>query len=81
MKLKFSTPTQHINTSFTEHTTTKQEKINILRKFDGVETLKESKSLYKTIKTTLNGDSTQIVKESIESKVEKTPSNGSLEFD
>ena len=62
---------------FTEHTTTKQEKINILRKFDGVETLKESKSLYKTIKTTLNGDSTQIVKESIESKVEKTPSNGS----
>ena len=28
---------------FTEHSTTKQEKINILRRFDGVETLKESK--------------------------------------
>ena len=38
---------------FTEHSTTKQEKINILRRFDGVETLKESKSLYKTIKEDL----------------------------
>ena len=31
---------------FTEHTTTKQEKINILRRFDDVESLKESKTLY-----------------------------------
>ena len=30
----------------------KQEKINILRRFDGVETIKESKSLYKTLKKT-----------------------------
>jgi hypothetical protein len=30
---------------FTEHSTSKQEKINILRRFDGVETLKESKNL------------------------------------
>ncbi len=37
---------------FTEHSTTKQEKINVLRRFDSVETLKESKSLYKTIKKT-----------------------------
>ena len=35
---------------FTEHSTTKQEKINILRRFDNVETIKESKDLYKTIK-------------------------------
>jgi hypothetical protein len=40
---------------FTEHSTTKQEKINILRRFDSVETLKESKSLYKTIKEDLGG--------------------------
>ena len=32
---------------FTEHSTTKKEKINILRRFDDVETLKESKNLYK----------------------------------
>ena len=30
---------------FTEHTTTKQEKINILKRFDNVETIKESKNL------------------------------------
>ena len=35
---------------FTEHSTTKNEKINILRRFDSVESLKESKSLYKIIK-------------------------------
>ena len=33
---------------FTEHSTTKQEKINILDVSISVETIKESKSLYKT---------------------------------
>jgi len=62
---------------FTEHTTTKQEKINILRRFDGVETLKESKSLYKQIKNKLSDSSSEVVKESIESKVGKSPTTGS----
>jgi len=63
---------------FTEHSTTKQEKINILRRFDNVETLKESKNLYKTIKNELDGEgSTNVVKESITEKVVKTPQNGS----
>jgi len=63
---------------FTEHSTTKQEKINILRRFDEVDTLKESKSLYKTIKTELDGKgSSNTIKESIERRVVKTPSNGS----
>jgi hypothetical protein len=62
---------------FTEHSTTKQEKINILRRFDNVETLKESKSLYKTIKNELDGNQTKVVTESIERQVIKTPSNGS----
>jgi len=39
---------------FTEHSTTKKEKINILRRFDEVETLKESKNLYKSIKEELS---------------------------
>jgi hypothetical protein len=62
---------------FTEHSTTKQEKINILRRFDGVETLKESKSLYKIIKEDLSSKEDNIVTESIESKVQKSPSRGS----
>ena len=64
---------------FTEHSTTKQEKINILRRFDNVESLKESKSLYKSIKSELDGDSqsNKIVKESVQTKISKTASTGS----
>ena len=62
---------------FTEHSTTKPEKINILRRFDGVETLKESKSLYKTIKEDLGGKEQNVVTESVQSKVTKTPTKGS----
>jgi hypothetical protein len=63
---------------FTEHSTTKQEKINVLRRFDSVESLKESKSLYKTIKDELSSEgNATVVKESLQSKIEKTPSSGS----
>jgi hypothetical protein len=62
---------------FTEHSTTQQEKINLLRRFDGVETLKESKSLYKTIKEDLGGKEQNVVTESVQSKVTKTPTKGS----
>jgi hypothetical protein len=66
---------------FTEHSTTKQEKINILRRFDNVETLKESKGLYKSIKDELSigkeGETTTNLNESVERKVIKTPSSGS----
>lgn len=63
---------------FTEHTTSKQEKINILRRFDGVESIKESKSLYKIIKDELLSKSSKSITESVETKlVDKTPSNGS----
>ena len=64
---------------FTEHSTTKQEKINVLRRFDGVETIKESKNLYKTIKdelsTTTSTDNT--INESFERNLIKTPTSGS----
>jgi hypothetical protein len=64
---------------FTEHTTTKQEKINILRRFDNVSSIKESKNLYQAIKSELGGESTNkgVFTESIERKVIKTPQNGS----
>ena len=62
---------------FTEHSTTKQEKINILRRFDNVDSLKESKSLYKSIKEELGDTPNSVMTESITQKVIKTPSNGS----
>jgi hypothetical protein len=62
---------------FTEHSTSKQEKINILKRFDGVETLKESKNLYKVIKDELSNTITQQVNESVERTIQKTPSTGS----
>lgn len=61
---------------FTEHSTTKQEKINVLRRFDSVETIKESKTLYKTLKEEYVGKDNTIT-ESVSSKVQKTPSKGS----
>ena len=61
---------------FTEQTTTKQEKINILRRFDTVESLKESKTLYKTLKEEYVSKETTTLSESVESKVSKTPSRG-----
>jgi len=62
---------------FTEHSTTKQEKINILRRFDNVESIKESKNLYKSIKNEVDGKSSEMVTESVQTKVSKSPANGS----
>jgi hypothetical protein len=65
---------------FTEHSTTKQEKINILRRFDNVESLKESKNLYRVIKDELGSvskGSETTIKESFERNVVKTPTTGS----
>ena len=63
---------------FTEHSTSKQEKINILRRFDSVESIKESKMLYKTIKDELSKDNSKSsLTESVERKIENTASSGS----
>ncbi len=62
---------------FTEHSTTKKEKINILRRFDDVESLKESKSLYKSMKDELSKTETKSINESVEKKINNTVSSGS----
>jgi hypothetical protein len=62
---------------FTEHSTTKQEKINILKRFDSVETIKESKTLYKSVKEELGTKSNATITESVESKIQKSPTKGS----
>jgi hypothetical protein len=62
---------------FTEHSTTKKEKINILRRFDNVDTLKESKNLYKSIKEELSKTESTPINESVETKLNKSVSTGS----
>lgn len=62
---------------FTEHSTSKQEKINILKRFDSIETIKESKNLYKSLKEELDSKETSVVTESVKSKIQKPMSNGS----
>ena len=62
---------------FTEHSTTKKEKINILRRFDGVETLKDSKNLYRQLKEELTKTESQSMNESVGNKIVNTPSTGS----
>jgi len=62
---------------FTEHSTSKQEKINVLRRFDSAESLKESKALYRTIKEELGGESKKFMTESIEKVIDKSPQSGS----
>lgn len=57
---------------FTEHSTTKQEKLNILKRFDSVSTMNEAKSLFNTIKTELGTKIT--VTESVVEKISNTPS-------
>ena len=60
---------------FTEHSTTKQEKVNILKRFDSVSTMNESKGLFNTIKSELGTKTT--VTESVVGKISNTPSTSS----
>ena len=62
---------------FMEHSTSKQEKINILKRFDSVETIKESKNLYKSLKDELDSKESPVVSESIKSKIQKPSTSGS----
>jgi hypothetical protein len=60
---------------FTEHSTTKQEKLNILKRFDSVSTMNEAKTLFSTIKNELGSKTT--VTESVAVKISNTPSTSS----
>jgi hypothetical protein len=60
---------------FTEQSTTKGEKQEILKRLDSAKDLKESQSIYKQlVKEYTNGKAT--IKESIEEKINKTASSG-----
>jgi hypothetical protein len=66
----FNTNLAYVNRIFTEHSTTKKEKMDILKRFDNAESIKESKNIYKTIKTEL--DNKKPINESVQNKVNKT---------
>jgi hypothetical protein len=72
----FNTNLTYATKLFTEHSTTKQEKTNILKRFDSVVDLKESKNLYKVISEELVVRTP--INESIDKKVNKTVSKGSM---
>jgi hypothetical protein len=62
---------------FTEHSTTKKEKINILRRFDNVQSLQESKNLYTSIKGELSKGVEPTINESVNRKITNVASTGS----
>ena len=61
---------------FTEHSTTKGEKVDIIKRFDESKSLKESKITYKNLVKEISKTKTPI-KESIEEKFNNTKSSGS----
>ena len=62
---------------FTEHSTTKNEKLNILKRFDSISTITESKNLYNSINAELS--TKKPVTESVAEKISSTPSSSSSE--
>ena len=66
----FNTNLAYVNRLFTEHSTTKNEKMEILKKFDSAESIKESKTIYKSVKSEL--ETKKPITESVEDKVNKT---------
>ena len=66
----FNTNLAYVNRLFTEHSTTKKEKMEILKRFDNTDSIKESKSIYKVIKSEL--DRKAPISESVVNKVNKT---------
>jgi hypothetical protein len=60
---------------FTEHSTTKQEKLNILKRFDGINNMNESKALFNTIKNELETKNT--ITETVANKISNTPTTSS----
>ncbi len=76
----FNSNLAYVTRLFTEHSTTKQEKINILKRFDSVKTLKESKVLYKVIKEEFSQDvedKSKTISEAVERKITKSSTSGS----
>lgn len=77
----FNSNLAHVVRLFTENTTTKEEKVDIVKRMDEATTLKESKMMFRNIAKELDGvKSKNTIKESVEAKVNKTASTGSSQI-
>ena len=74
----FNTNLAYVNRLFTEHSTTKKEKMSILKRFDEADSVKGSKSIYKTIKSELSRKTP--ITESVVKKVTKTVKSSSSDL-
>ena len=73
----FNANLAHSTRLFTEHSTTKQEKLSILKRFDSISTMTESKQLFNTIKGEL--DTAKPIAETLVDKVASTKTSSSSE--
>jgi len=73
----FNANLAHSTRLFTEHSTTKQEKLNILKRFDSISTITESKNLYVSIKGEL--ETAKPISETLVDKVASTKTSSSTE--
>ena len=75
----FNSNLAYVTRLFTEHSTTKHEKINILKRFDNVASLKDSKGLYKVIKEEFSQTTkkSNTISEAVERKITKSSTKGS----
>jgi hypothetical protein len=77
----FNSNLAHVVRLFTENTTTKEEKVDIVKRMDEATTLKESKIIFKTLEKELQSvKSKKTIQESVDAKVNKTASTGSKEM-
>ena len=77
----FNSNLAHVVRLFTENTTTKEEKVDIVKRMDEATTLKESKMMFKNITKELDGvKSKKTIKESVEAKVNKTATTGASQI-
>jgi hypothetical protein len=67
----------NIVTLYTENSTTKQEKLNIMKRFDKVSSITESKNLFEAINSELKNK--KPITESVVNKISSTPSTSSTE--
>jgi hypothetical protein len=71
----FNANLAHATRLFTEHSTTKTEKLEILKRFDTVSTINESKNLFTSIRAEL--ETKKPVTESMAGKISSSPSTSS----
>ena len=75
----FNSNLAHTVRLFTEHTTTKDEKMNIIKRFDECKDLKESKLTYKSILNEMTSTPKKSsIKESIDEKLNQTKTSSTL---